>query len=86
MKTEKQIINQAISELRGDVSIGDVVAHVSHPLTHRLVDIVGGIGICELLDGSINKFPIYELFDANKVKNRAIELKFEDALIPNRNN
>lgn len=76
--TIDEMIQQAIRELQGQVSVGDVVAHPSHRLTHTLVEIRQGIGICELPNGEINRFSIKELFDANKVKARAIELQLAE--------
>lgn len=82
----KEIMDLAIDELIGKVKIGDIVACRSHKLTHTLVDIVGNIGICSLPDGTVNHFPISELFDVNRMMNRALQLKFEESLlIDNRN-
>ena len=33
------------------------------------------MGICQLPGGEINRFPLEELFDANAVKARAVEIK-----------
>lgn len=72
--TRKEAINQAFKNCGGDVSIGDIVAHQSHKLTHRLVDIVGGLGVCKLPDGTTHTWPTCELADPNKVKTEAIRL------------
>ena len=63
--TVDELIQKAIKELQGQVSIGDVVAHLSHRLAHTLVGIKAGIGVCELPNGEVNRFPVRELFDAN---------------------
>jgi hypothetical protein len=73
--TKDEMIRLAIREFQGQVSVGDIVAHQSHRLTHTLVEIEQGIGICELPNGEVNRFPVSELFDANKVKARAVELQ-----------
>ena len=86
MKIDKDFMNQAINELSGKASIGAVVAHRSHKLSHTLTDIVNDIAVCKLPDGTINTFPLSGVFDVNKVKNRAIELKFIDAFEVDRTN
>jgi len=78
--TIDNLIQQAIKELQGQVSVGDVVAHPSHRLTHTLVKVKQEIGVCELPNGEVNRFPVKELFDANKVKARAIELRLAESM------
>ena len=77
-----KLINKAFNELKGDIKIGDIIAHRSHRLAHKLVDIVGNIAVCSLPDGTINKWSVDEIANVNKVKNRAIEL----AIFSNREN
>ena len=78
--TTDEMIQQAIKELQGQVAIGDVVAHQSHRLAHHLVEIEDGrVGVCQLPNGGINRFLISELFDANKVKARAIEIRLMES-------
>lgn len=80
MSYEDDLMNQAIEELQGQVNIGDIVAHRSHKLSYTLIDIINGMAICELPDGTRHTWPISELFDVNKVKNRAIQLQWNDAV------
>ena len=86
MKTGKDFMNQSINELSGKASIGAVVAHRSHKLSHTLIDIVNDTAICSLPDGTTNTFPLSGIFDVNKVKSRAIELMFIDAFEIDRTN
>ena len=73
--TTDEMIQQAIKELQGQVAIGDIVAHPSHRRTHYLIETEGGVGICQLPSGEINRFPLEELFDPTAVKARAVENK-----------
>lgn len=86
MKTNDDYLNEAINKHIGKVAIGDVVAHRSHRLAHTLIDIVGDIGICNLPDGTINQFPVDELFEPNKVRHTAFSNKILDNLLVDRNN
>lgn len=74
MHSNHELIEKAIDQLIGQVGIGDTVAHRSHELTHKLVDILGDSGVCALPDGTVNIFPVAELFDANKVKDIAVSM------------
>ena len=74
MATSDEIIEQAEFELAGQVSVGDIVGHRDHRLAHTLIDIVGDIGICTLPSGEQRMWPVAELFDVNKVRDRAVEL------------
>jgi hypothetical protein len=71
-------IAKAIDEFKGKpVEPGQVVVHVSEP---RVVDFVryeGEQAVC-LLDGIEVRFPASEIFDVNKVKNRAQEIAVEE--------
>ena len=73
--TTDEIIRKAIEELQGQVAIGDVVGHPSHRITHYLIAIEDGMGICQLPGGDINRFPLAELFDANAVRARAVKIR-----------
>lgn len=86
IKSDEHYRETAIRALIGKIKIGDVVATHSHPLAHMLIDIIDNIGICELPDGEINKFPVSELFDINAVCNRAVTLKLLDGLTIDRRN
>lgn len=86
MKTDTDYINQAIGELSGRASIGSIIGHHSHKLSHILIDIVGNIATCKLPNGKTRTFPVSEIFDVNQVQNRAIELKFIDAFEIDRTN
>lgn len=85
LKAKKQLIAEAFELCKGDVAIGDTVAHQSHRLAHALNDIVNGIGFCSLPGGTKNQFPVEELADPNKVRDMAILIMWDDA-VPCRNN
>lgn len=86
LNTDKYYINQAIIELSGHAAIGSVVAHRSHEKAHTLIDITNGLALCELPDGTINIFPIAEVFDVNAVKRMAVQKKIMSAFEINRSN
>lgn len=86
MQTQKEQIEKHFEKCKGDVQVGDVVAHQSHKITHTLNDIIKGIGFCSTPDGEKNQWPINELADPNKVKLSIINSMIKDALTTNRLN
>ena len=76
MKMDKalKIVEEAIEVVRGDVSIGDVVAHPNDPITYKLAEIKDSVAICTLPDGTRKEYPVSEIFDVNKA-NYYIQLR-----------
>ena len=83
---------QAISELKGQVNVGDVVGieGVGDTIAYALVDIVDGMGQCSDPTRNVTKFyPVSELFDVNAVKQRCIQIVNDEMraiLTPYQNN
>lgn len=80
MVSNEHYINQAISELLGQVQVGDIVAWSGQKIAMTLVNIVNEVGHCKC-EGYRDEFiSTSRLFDVNKVKDRAVELSVNDAM------
>lgn len=86
MRPNQYYIDKAIEQLKGKVTIGDVIAHKDDPIAYELIDIVGDIAIGQLPNGDTKTFPLAEVFNVNVLKTLAVELMLLDNLIPDRDN
>lgn len=69
----KEIIGQAIEELKGDVDVGDVVGSLDNTISFELVAIEGDTAVMRNNAGTV-RYPVAEIFDVNKVLRRCREL------------
>ena len=67
------------------VSVGDVVAIETDPITRKAIEVNDVIVVAEGVDGSIVEWPRRDAFDTNKAKRIALEIawrqRLEDAVV-----
>lgn len=86
MRPNQYYIDKAIKQLKGKVSIGDVIACEYDPIAYDLIDIVGDIAIGQLPNRDTKEFYLSEVFNVNAVKDLAVSMYLLDNLIVDRSN
>ena len=77
MDINDKIIKRAISLLQGEpLETGTICAHPSDPIAYKLIRYENNIAVLLSTTGEEKYFPASEIFDCNKCKKMALNIKF----------